>query len=268
MTNKFLSLFPKKAKPVIGVIHLGALMGSPLYDNNPKAVYEQALREAAIFERYVDGIIIENFGDAPFYPDCVPVETVAAMTAIGRDIRQKTNLPLGINVLRNDAAAAMAIATAIEAQFIRVNVHLNAVVADQGIIEGKAYETLRLKKRLGSDVLVLGDVAVKHASPLAGAVDLGLEVKELVERGLADGLIVSGSRTGVATNVADLLKVKANTATAVLIGSGMTAQNFGDFGAADGFIVGSFFKENGRATNQVEEKRVAEFMEAVNEALA
>ena len=162
----FSDLFPK-TKPLIGVIHLLPLPGAPLYNGNMAAVYERALLEAELLSKYADGIIIENFGDKPFYPNQVPPETVAAMAAIAREVLHLADVPIGINVLRNDAHAALAVAAAVGAHFIRINVHTAAVVADQGIIEGKAHQTLRLRKTLGAGTLIFADVGVKHASPMA-----------------------------------------------------------------------------------------------------
>ena len=245
--SSFTDIFPNK-KNVLGVIHLPALLGSPLYDGNLKKIYKQALQEADILAQYTDGIIIENFGDKPFFPNRVPAETIASMAAIGREIVRQTDVPIGINVLRNDAAAALAIATAIEAHFIRVNIHTHAVVADQGIIQGRAYETLRLRKALGSKVLIFADVSVKHANPLTQ--------QDLSERGLADAIIVSGTRTGETTNANDLDIVRQNTNLPILIGSGTTPENIGTLAAANGFIVGSYFKENGKVTNPIAAHRV------------
>lgn len=122
-------------KPVIGVIHLLALPGAPLYDGNIAKVYDQALKEVKIFKNNgVNGIIIENFRDKPFFPDRLPAETIAALAAIGREVKNNVSMPVGINALRNDAESSMAIAVAIQADFIRVNVHMNAVVSEQGII--------------------------------------------------------------------------------------------------------------------------------------
>ncbi len=252
---QFHHLFPKPS-PIIGVIHLQALPGAPLYQGNLQSVYGQAIAEAEIFNRHVDGIIIENFRDAPFYPDTVPPETVAAMAAIGREVTNRVQIPVGINVLRNDANAAIAIATAIEAQFIRINVHINAVVADQGIIEGKAYKTLRLRSALQSKVLIFADIGVKHAKPLAGR-GLGLETKDLTERGLVDAVIVSGTRTGETTSLEDLQLVKSHSKVPVLIGSGTTPESLPILDPyADGFIVGSYFKKDGKADNEVLEEKV------------
>ncbi len=257
----FQSLFPK-SKPVIGVIHLQALPGAPLYDGQLEKVYEQALNEAAIFNRHVDGIIVENFNDHPFYPKQVPAETIAAMSIICREVVKQVNVPVGVNVLRNDAYAAMAIATAAMAHFIRVNVHSNAVVADQGIIQGRAFETLRLRSTLKSKVLVFADVGVKHAKALADR-GLAIDTKDMTRRGMVDALVVSGTGTGAATSTTDLDLVQANTHLPVLIGSGTRPDTLAEIKQADGFIVGSYFKKDGKAMNEVEEGRVAELKKHV-----
>lgn len=249
-------------KPIIGCIHLLALPGSPCYCGNMATILNQALKETEIYNNQkVDGLIVENFRDIPFYPDQVPAETIASMTMITHEIKKVFKGPVGINVLRNDAHAAMAIAVATQAQFIRVNIHLGAAVTDQGIIEGKAFDTLRLRRSLNSEVLIFADVDVKHASPL-GNRSIEDETKDLTERGLADVLIVSGSFTGGETNLKEINRIKQNTDLPVIIGSGVTIDNLNNYySSADGFIVGSYFKTDGRANNQVEAMRVQQFME-------
>ena len=227
-----------------------------------KPVIDQAVQEAELFAQMgVDALIIENFRDIPFYPDRVPHETVAAMSTIAREVVNRVDVPIGINVLRNDADAALSIAAAVGAQFIRINVHNGAVLADQGVIQGKAYETLRKRKALNAQVMILADVAVKHAAPLAN-LSLEVEARDLSERSLADALIVSGTGTGAETNFNDLKAVKDNTHLPVLIGSGVTPSNMRTLNSmADGFIVGSYFKKDGKVTNEVDPTRVQEFVD-------
>ncbi|MEZ0373271.1 MAG: BtpA/SgcQ family protein [Candidatus Sericytochromatia bacterium] len=247
---------------MIACIHLQPLPGAPRYQGGIAQIYETALAEAEIYARQgVDGLIVENFRDAPFYPERVPVETVAAMSAVIREIVRSTDLPVGVNVLRNDASAALAIATAAGAHFIRVNVHLGAVVADQGLIQGRAHETLRLRSQLHSRVLIFADAGVKHAAPLAPR-GLAAEALELAERGKVDALIVSGAFTGAATSTADLDSVGAVTDLPVLVGSGTTPQTLpGLYARSQGLIVGSYFKQGGQAENPLEESRVQELMQ-------
>lgn len=256
---QYSDLFPKR-KPLIACIHLLALPGAPLYDGDLERIYDRALAETEIFARHgVDALIVENFRDVPFYPDRAPSETVAAMAAVCREIRRKTDIPLGINVLRNDADAALSIATAIGADFIRVNVHNAAVLTDQGIVQGRAYDTLRKRNHLKSKVLIFADVSVKHAAPIA-PLGIDIETRDLSERSLADALIVSGTGTGAATSLKDLQLVKDNTSLPVVIGSGTQPSNIRPLHAlADGFIVGSYFKKDGKADNEVEASRVKDF---------
>jgi membrane complex biogenesis BtpA family protein len=263
MNAMFRDLFTQP-KPVIGCIHLKALPGSPLYNGKMGPIYEQALAECELYQSHgVDGLIIENFGDRPFYPDNVPSETIAAMTAIGREIILQTKMPVGINTLRNDATAALSIATAIEAQFIRVNVHMHAVVSDQGIITGKAFETLRLKKLLQSKVQIFADVHVKHAAPL-GDISLEQATEDLCERGMVDAIIVSGAATGKQTSLDEIKTVSTFGHVPVLVGSGMTFENLPlILPHADGFIIGSYFKKEGLAMNDLDPARLSTFMGAV-----
>jgi len=168
----------------------------------------------------VDGLIIENFFDAPFTKQQVDPAVVSAMTLIVDRIKNLVVLPIGLNVLRNDAHSALAIATCVNAQFIRVNVLTGVMATDQGIIEGQAHELLRYRRELGSEVKILADVLVKHARPL-GTPNLTTAVQDTIERGLADGVILSGWATGSPPSFEDLeLAVAAAKGTPVFIGSG------------------------------------------------
>lgn len=252
-------------KPLIACIHLLPLPGSPRYGGTMRAVYDTALAEAAIFARYaVDGLIVENFRDMPFYPRKLPAETLAALAAVTRDIVKTVQVPVGVNALRNDAQAAIAIATATEADFMRINIHMGAVVADQGILQGTSHATLRLRAALRSRVLIFADAGVKHATPLVAARDLATETRDLTERGLVDAIIVSGDYTGEATRPEDIDLVRQHTHLPVLVGSGVTPGNLSHvYAKVDGLIVGSCFKHDGKADNLVEEARVKAFTEAL-----
>ncbi|MFQ5636792.1 MAG: BtpA/SgcQ family protein [bacterium] len=256
---QFQDLFKSK-KPLISCIHLMPLPGAPRYTGSMSQVIDTALTEVEIFNRYqVDGLIVENFRDQPFYPQKLPPETIAALAAATREIVAAAGIPVGVNALRNDAHAALAVATASEAHFIRVNVHMHAVVSDQGLLQGMSHETLRLRAALQSDVLIFVDAGVKHASPL-GERRLDLETRDLEERGCADALIVSGAATGSEADTEDIDRVKQNTNLPVLIGSGATPENIEKlYSKTDGFIVGSYFKKDGKAENLVEAERVRIF---------
>jgi len=255
-----------KRKLLIGVVHLRPLPGSPRWDGDMDRVLEAATADAQAYERGgADAIIVENFGDAPFAKDNVPAETIAAMATAGLAIRCVVKLALGFNVLRNDARAALALCAACGGSFIRVNILSGVMVTDQGIIEGRAFDVLRLRRSIAPDVKILADVHVKHAAPLA-PMPIGLAALDTAERGLADALIVSGTGTGKATDPAKTLEVKsACPRVPVLIGSGVTAALAKAFGtAADGFIVGSSLKRGGKLDNPVDSRRVAALSRALN----
>jgi membrane complex biogenesis BtpA family protein len=262
-----LSQWPRSRKVVIGMIHLPPLPGSPRFSGDVKSVRETALRDAAtLHEGGVHGLMIENFGDVPFYPGRVPAYVVAHMTAIAAEVRARVALPLGINVLRNDGLSALAVAHACGAEFVRVNVLCGARVADQGLLQGVAHDLLRERALLGAaDVKVLADVDVKHSAPVAPR-ELADEVDDTVKRGLADGVIVSGAGTGKKTEPDKVAAVKqfAGADVPVFVGSGVTAETISQYAlAADGFIVGTAFKRDGDPRNPVEANRVKALIRAL-----
>jgi len=258
MAGRMLPQWAAIAKPIIGMLHLPPLPGSPRYGGKLDAIHDAVLRDAqALAEGGVHGLILENFGDVPFYPAAVPPHVIAHMTALAAGIRARFDLPLGINVLRNDGRAALAIAHAAGASFIRVNVLSGVRVADQGIIQGIAHELLRDRAILGADVKIFADVDVKHSVPLSDR-PLADEVSDTLHRGLADALIVSGWATGQKTDPRQVREVKAAAGSApVFVGSGVTADNAREYAPfCDGFIIGSAFKRNGRASEPVDVDRV------------
>ncbi len=186
----------KTPNPIIGVVHLLPLPSSPRWGGSLKAVIDRAEQEVtALASGGVDGVIVENFFDAPFRKNQVDPVVVSAMTLIVQRLMNLVTLPVGINVLRNDAQSALAIATCVQAQFIRVNVLTGVMATDQGLIEGQAHQLLRYRRELDSEVKILADVLVKHGRPL-GSPNLTIAVQETLERGLADGVILSGWATG------------------------------------------------------------------------
>jgi len=258
------SLF-SKGKVLVGVIHLAPLPGSPRNKEKLTGIIRKAVADARAYETGgADAVIIENFGDVPFTKSSVAPETIASMAVAGHAVRDAIKLQIGFNVLRNDAHAALALAAACDGSFIRINVHTGAMLTDQGLIEGNAYETLRLKKTLCPGAQIFADVHVKHAVPL-GNWSIEDSARDTVERGLADALVVSGTGTGMATDVDDVQRVRNACPTAkILIGSGITAANVKTFlPLINGVIVGSSVKRNGRLENPVDAKRVA----ALNRAM-
>ncbi|MCF8368864.1 MAG: BtpA/SgcQ family protein [Bacteroidales bacterium] len=253
------------AKPLIACVHLLALPGAPLYEGSLQKVIDFALNETTtLVNGGINNLIIENFRDIPFYPGLLPPETIASFSIVAHEIKKTFNGVIGINALRNDALTALSIAHAIDAAFIRVNVHTGAMLTDQGIIHGEAYKTLRQKHALCPEVKIFADVSVKHATPI-GTPDIVRETKDTVERGMADAVIVSGKSTGARVNIEELTLVKKHSAKPVLVGSGTAVENLPDlFPFADGFIVGSYFKKDGLAENSIDSERLSHFMETYN----
>jgi membrane complex biogenesis BtpA family protein len=268
--SPLLSEWRDVALPVIGMVHAPPLPGSPRYAGNWAAVEKHVLADVeALVTGGVHGLILENYGDSPFFPDTVPPITVSGLTRLGVAVSRATSLPLGINVLRNDGAAAVAIAVAVGARFVRINVLTGARVTDQGVISGQAHRILRERAALGADnIKILADVDVKHSAPLASRSSLTDETHDLVLRGGADAVIVTGPATSARVDGNDLAEVwSASCGRPVLIGSGITPSNVADFlPTCNGVIVGSSLKPAGDPGRPVNQSLVAELMAAVKSA--
>lgn len=259
------SLFTTAPKLLIGVVHLRPLPGSPRWGGRLREVIQLAVADAVAYERGgAHAVFIENFGDVPFTKASVAPETVAAMTAAGCAVCAAVKLPVGFNVLRNDACAALALCAACDGNFIRVNVHTGAMLTDQGLIEGDAYHTLRYRDRIRPGAEIFADVHVKHAVPL-GDWTIEDSAHDTLERGLADALIISGVGTGQAADLADVERVRQACPKAkLLLGSGVTLANVQDYlRHADGVIVGSSLKRAGKLANPVDARRVAALVKAM-----
>lgn len=250
------------------MLHLPALPGSPLSKLGLSAITELMLKDAeTLTANGCHGLMLENFGDVPFYTTKVPPHTVAQLTAVAVNVRQRfAGVPLGINCLRNDGVSAISIAHAAMADYVRVNVVSGARVTDQGVIEGVAAKMMRLRQTLSAThIKVLADVDVKHSAPLGVGVALEDEVDDVLERGLADGLVVSGAGTGKATDPAKAARVrKAAPAAPLFVGSGATIDTAEAFlPYVTGLIVGTHFKEGGKVDRPVDGGRVRALIERV-----
>ena len=255
------------AIPVIGMVHLRPLPGSPRWEGDIGAVETAALQDAdALAEAGVPWLMVENFHDVPFHRDRAPAETVAAMGRIVSALRRAfPDTALGVNMLRNDAYGALAVAAAATADMIRVNVLSGAVVTDQGLIQGDAARVMRDRRRLCPDTAVLADLRVKHGAPLAPRT-LAEEAGDLRLRALADGIIISGSGTGREADPGQAARLREILPDCpILVGSGMNTGNIRDFAPhVDGYIVGSSLQEPGPSGWPAIDKRKAKrFVDAV-----
>lgn len=227
-------------------------------------VLARACRDAeALAKAGFDAVMVENFGDAPFFAGRVPAETVASLAVAADAVRRAAGLPLGVNVLRNDGESAVAIAVATQARFLRVNVLVGARVCDQGVIQTRAAELLRLRASLGAQgVALLADVGVKHSVPL-GNLSLEDEALEAVERGGAEVLVVSGPRTGASADEDRVRLVKRASGAPVWLGSGVRAETLARWlEVADGVIVGSTLKRGSDPREPVDEALARAFVAA------
>ncbi|AIF68652.1 hypothetical protein PAP_01050 [Palaeococcus pacificus DY20341] len=250
-------------KLLIGMVHLKPLPGSYLYEKNFDEVIDHAVIEAKKLEKAgFDAIMVENFNDVPF-PKTVEPITIASLSVVAKAIKEEISLPLGINVLRNDGVAAYSIAYAVKADFIRVNVLSGVAYTDQGIIEGIAYELAKLRKSLPSKIKVFADVHVKHAYHFG---DFEEALNDTIERGLADAVIISGKRTGGEVDSEKLKKAKELSSVPILVGSGTTYDNLPKLWKyADGFIVGTWIKKEGKTKNDIDVERAKRLVELAEE---
>jgi uncharacterized protein len=267
MTQPLLPAWASVPRPVIGMLHLLPLPGAPCCQADLPAIRELLLRDAdALVAGGVHALMMENFGDTPFYPGRVPASVVASMTVLAADVRRRFDLPLGINVLRNDGRSALGIANAVGAEFIRVNVLCGARVTDQGLIQGIAHKLLRDRVQLGAQhIRILADVDVKHSAPLGAARPIEDEAADLLHRAGADALIVSGGGTGQPASPDDARRAKSVARNApVFVGSGVTPESIRSFlPHADGFIVGTALKVDGVVGNPVDPLRVKALLQAL-----
>ncbi|MDB4998648.1 MAG: photosystem biosis protein BtpA [Myxococcaceae bacterium] len=257
---------------LVGVIHLPPLAGSPLSAMTSDAIAARAVNDAKIlYEAGYDLAMIENFGDTPFFRGKVPPITVSAMTACAAAVRREVpNLRVGINVLRNDVEAALAIAVVVGGACVRVNVHTGARVTDQGLVEGEAATTLRSRRALGAEsIAIWADVDVKHAAPLAPR-PIDDEAKDLYLRGMADVLLVTGKGTGASVDPADLARVRTALPNApILVASGARETDLARLAEhATGVIVGSALRADGKAGGPIDRVRTVAFAAAFRAAFA
>jgi hypothetical protein len=250
-------------KPLIGMIHVGALPGTPRSLDSPDTLARRAADEARSYrDAGIDALAIENMHDRPYLNRHVGPEVVAAMTRVADAVKAAAGIPCGIQILAGANAEALAVARAAGLDFVRVEGFVFSHVADEGLMQGMAGELLRYRRSIGADdVLVLADVKKKHAShAITADVDIA-ETARAAELFLADGVVVTGARTGSPALLDDLAAVKRATGVPVLVGSGITRGNVGEYlELADGLIVGSALKRGGDWAEPVDPERVRELV--------
>ena len=257
-------------RALIGVIHVGALPGTPGSRHEVAEIAETAAAEARVYATEgFHGLIVENTHDQPYLKGSVGPEIVAAMAAIGVEVRRAASLPMGVQILAGANSAAMAVAHVSGASFVRVEGFVFAHVADEGLIESTAGELLRYRRAIGADrVRVFADIKKKHsAHALTADVDLA-ETAKAAEFFQADGVIASGVATGRPTDPDEVRAVSEAVGIPTLVGSGVTPENMECFATADALIVGSSVKVGGIWSNRLDDSRVRAVVRAFRSVTA
>lgn len=253
-------------RALIGTIHAQALPGTPASRLDVSAIAEAAAAEAEIYAAAgFHGLILENTHDRPYLKGAaVGPEIVAAMSIAGAAIRRASPLPLGIQVLAGANRAAIAVAHACGAAFVRAEGFVFAHVADEGIIESSAGDLLRYRRAIGAqNVLVFADIKKKHsAHAITADVDIA-ETAKAAEFFSVDGVVVSGMATGSPADPAEVDAVSHVIGVPTIIGSGITAENLGRYRGADAFIIGSSVKSDGIWSGKLDAARTRAIVDAL-----
>lgn len=258
-------------KTLLGVVHLRPLPSAPRHRGMAEVLAHALSDAAALVRGGVDGLMVENFGDVPFRKgtadDPVTPDVPSALAVVGHTLRERFDLPVAINCLRNDGIAAMAAAAVCGARWVRVNVWSGAYLTDQGVIEGTPAKVLAYRKQLGAATEVLADFLVKHAVPLQ-PIDIATGAADLAERSGASGIVLSGARTGAPVDAALVDTVRAAVGNfPIWLGSGLTPDNAKVlWPRCDGAIVGTFVKRGGRVEAPVDPRRVRTLVAALRRA--
>ena len=262
---------PRGRKSLIGMVHVGALPGTPWASSSPTELIRRAVAEAIVLDRAgFDGLIIENMHDRPYIHGEHGPETIAVMTAVAMAVRAATpRLACGIQILSGGNREALAVALAAGLSFIRCENFVFAHVADEGLLHrAEAGPLLRYRRSIGAEhIAVLCDIKKKHASHALTA-DLAIgDVAHGAEFFGADGVIVTGVATGQPTDPDDVAQARAATRLPVLVGSGVTPESVADlFRHADALIVGSYVKRDGQWDQPIDAARCRAVVKAAERA--
>ena len=252
-------------KFLAAMIAVRALPGSPRYDGDEERIVRQAIADLEYYKATgVDSVILENDHDVPYIQPPICGEAIVTMTRVAREVRRGFDKPIGIQLLEAANDQALEIACNTDLDYLRVEGYCFAHVGGAGIIQASAGRLLRSRKALGCEhIKVFADVNKKHC---AHALTADLDLVEIIKQAdlfMADGIVITGRFTGLEPEVEDLKKAKRSTKLPIVIGSGMTAENISRyFELADGFIVGSTFRKNGEFLEDLDPKRLAEFVRA------
>lgn len=254
-----------KEKAIISMLHLQAMPGDPAFDKEKgmKWVIGKAKEDLdALQEGGVDAIMFSNEYSLPYLTD-VRTETVAAMARVIGELQSYISVPYGVNVLW-DPKASLELAVAVDAKFIR-EIFTGVYASDFGLWNTNCGETVRHQHEIGAEKVKLLFNIVPEAAAYMAKRDLKQIAKSTVFNCKPDALCVSGLTAGSPTDMSQLKEVKEVVPdTVVLANTGCRKETIeGLLNIADGAVVATTFKYNGKFENQVDVRRVKEFMDVV-----
>lgn len=255
-------------KFLAAMIAVRALPGSPMYEGNNEKVVKQALMDLELYKKAeVDSVILENDHDLPYIKDPISKNAFELFVKVAKEVRKSFKGPVGIQVLEGNHMQALEIAKLTDLDFLRVEAYVFAHVGGAGIIEGCAGKLLRRRKELKAEhIKVFADVKKKHCSQgLTTDLSITDEIHQ-AEFFLVDGIVVTSKFTGTQPKKSDLVKARKATKLPILVGSGMEPENIKNYlPLADGFIVGSTFRKDGKFLEDIDPNRLNRFMKKFKE---
>ncbi|MGO3732247.1 MAG: BtpA/SgcQ family protein [Vagococcus sp.] len=249
-------------KFIIGMVHLDALPGTPLFSGNIDAIYEKALKDArALKKGGITAIMVENAGDTPFPKELDMVQT-SCLAAITLAVKHDTRLPVGIDAAFCDYKAALSSAKASGADFVRLAVFVDTVMTASGIIEACSEKAIRYRKEIDAEeIAIYADIQVKYSHMLVKDIPI-LESAVNAQASLADGIIVTGAYSGNETPIDIVKAVKEKVNIPVIVGSGLDEKNvYEQMSIADGAIVGTSLKSYVGDSLLIDDKKVKALMD-------
>ncbi len=266
MTAKFQKIFPS-SKPIIGMIHVPALPGTPGYHGSVAALEDQVVKEVECYLRAgIDALLLENMHDVPYLAREVGPEITAMMTRLARVVKLESGKPCGVQILAGANRAALAVAQAAELDFIRAEGFVFGHLADEGWMDADAGALLRFRKNIGAEsIAIFTDIKKKHSAHAISA-DVSLaDTAEAAAFFLSDGLVITGTATGKTAPLAEMADLFQKTDLPLIVGSGINLDNITTYlPHCDAVIVGSWFKQNGYWANPLDYERIAALMDVVN----
>jgi len=264
LTANFKRVFGK-TKPIIGMVHIGALPGTPLFDPSLDLVAAASADLVALQNAGFDAVMFGNENDRP-YEFNVDTASTATMAAIIGQLKKDITVPFGVNVLW-DPMSSVALAAATGASFVR-EIFTGSYASDMGTWNPDAAKAMRYRNKLGrTDMAMLYNISAEFAHSLDQR-SLPDRARSAVFSSIPDAVLVSGQITGEAAALSDLQAVKAVLPdTPVMANTGVKHNTVAEvLSVADGCIVGSSLKVDGDTWNAIDPERANEFIQLANKA--